>query len=447
MTKKEFAFMRIKVVLPVVLVLMLSLSGCVSGRRLVRNSPIGSSGKFYRDGVNLWPLYYQEGTRKSIMFPLVDMDERGFAVRPFYHKDRDEHGILWPLIAFNPVNGDGWAGPLFWSRNSTGLLPLFYKGNDHLWVFPASWYTPKSCAVLPLFYKSKDTLWLLNVWKDKEDLLVFPFFGKGKEWFMALNYFHLNNEKEYFGMVLPLGYYNYGRKRKSSHLLLLPLMYCESVPDQSKFFLSPLFSFDYTDKLNMLNIGMLLYHYSQGDHRVMYPFADVNFKDGARECWLWPLFSYGRYGSNGAPFFLFKYQDSIDEKNNERWQYEFSILEPLLFEYQYSKSVDEAVTRILPWGLLWYSNNIKDYFDHRVLGGLLYHNSKNPENRRFSLLYKFFSYHRFRNDVKVEFFPFVKIMKTARGDSWSFCWRLLEKHDGGGHIFFIPWGKPAPGSR
>jgi hypothetical protein len=36
-------------------------------------------------------------------------------------------------------------------------------------------------------------------------------------------------------------------------------------------------------------------------------------------------------------------------------------------------------------------------------------------------------------------------METAKGDSWSFCWRLLEKHDGGGHFFFIPWGKDEDG--
>ena len=66
------------------------------------------------------------------------------------------------------------------------------------------------------------------------------------------------------------------------------------------------------------------------------------------------------------------------------------------------------------------------------------------KSRRFSLLYKLFSYHRYNEDVKIEFFPFVKIMQTSAGDSWSFCWRLLEKHDGGGHIFFIPWGDPAP---
>ena len=92
-------------------------------------------------------------------------------------------------------------------------------------------------------------------------------------------------------------------------------------------------------------------------------------------------------------------------------------------------------------GALWSSKVEEDEYDYRMLGGLLFRNRKDAESRRFSLLYKFFSYHRFKDDVKWEFFPFIKIMETAKGDSWSFCWRLLEKHDGGGHIFFIPWGK------
>ena len=92
-------------------------------------------------------------------------------------------------------------------------------------------------------------------------------------------------------------------------------------------------------------------------------------------------------------------------------------------------------------GALWSSKVEEDKYDYRMLGGLLFRNRKDADSRRFSLLYKFFSYHRFKDDVKWEFFPFIKIMETAKGDSWSFCWRLLEKHDGGGHIFFIPWGK------
>jgi len=57
----------------------LFLTGCVSGDRLARNTPFASgNNSFYRDGVNLFPLYYKEGKRQSILFPLIDIDDRGF---------------------------------------------------------------------------------------------------------------------------------------------------------------------------------------------------------------------------------------------------------------------------------------------------------------------------------------------------------------------------------
>ena len=126
-------------------------TGCVSGDRLARNTPFASgNNSFYRDGVNLFPLYYKEGKRQSILFPMIDIDERGFAVRPFYHKDKDEHGILWPLAAFN--KNEGWAGPVVWGQDTYGFFPLFISGKHTLWVFPASWYRDeKSFGVLPLF--------------------------------------------------------------------------------------------------------------------------------------------------------------------------------------------------------------------------------------------------------------------------------------------------------
>ena len=42
---------------------------------------------------------------------------------------------------------------------------------------------------------------------------------------------------------------------------------------------------------------------------------------------------------------------------------------------------------------------------------------------------------------KWEFFPFIKVLKNHDGHSYSFCWNFLEKHNGGGHIFFIPYGE------
>ncbi len=412
----------------------LLLAGCVSGERMVRNSPFAGS-KFYRDGVNLFPLYYQEGVNRSILFPLIDIDNRGFAVRPFYHKDNDEHGVLWPLCAFN--SKEGWLGTFFWEREKySGLLPLFVKGRDFLWVFPASWWSNNQhYAVLPFFYRDerKNVLWAVNVYKDNETFLVLPFYGKGKKWVYLLNFVHYNDQE-----------------REKDSYFVLPLAFF-TADKEGKELLTPLFSFRTGfDELQMLNVAMVLYHYSEGNHHVFYPFFDVNAGKHHREFWLWPLGYYGFNKRADAPFFLFSYSNfdsswqgsgfttAFDEKR-------IQILSPLVFDYTLHKETQKSTTEVLPFGALWYAECGKDSFDHRVLGGALFRNAKNKHSRRFSLLYKLFSYHRFKGDVKWEFFPFIKIMETSKGSSWSFCWRLLEKHDGGGHIFFIPWGKSEEG--
>ena len=458
---------------------VLFLTGCVSGARMVRNSPF-DGGKFYREGVNMWPLYYQEGVRRSILFPLIDMDDRGFAVRPFYHKDRDEHGILWPLIAFN--SHEGWAGTFYWKENgSFGLWPFFSKRKDLLWIFPATWYGKDSYGVLPFFCRNDDTVWIFpanwysqksqgalpfywrcddklligNVFKSKDMFLVFPLFGKGKDWIYLLNFIHCSRRKEKGFIFLPLVWYLKNEFSEEKTFLLLPLCYVSASPDNDMF-LSPLFSFRRREgKLTTLNIALLLYHYSGGNHYVFYPFANADFQEESQEFWLWPLVNYTVNDRNWAPLFLFEYQKSDHNKHTE-----FNILRPLLFQYKHYKGIKEKTVKILPEGILWKSTVTPYRSSHRflggtlwnssaeeknfkqtILGGAVYRNSRSENSRRFSLLYKFFSYHRFKNDVKWEFFPFVKVMETSKGRSWSFAWRLLEKHDGGGHIFFIPWGK------
>lgn len=401
------------------------LTGCVSGKRMMRNSPFNSSGKFYRSGVNLWPVYYQEGVNKSILFPLIDIDDRGFAVRPLYHRDNDEHGILWPLCAFN--KDEGWAGTFMWTKSGGyGLLPLFYNDDEFLWVFPASWYDKanNSYAILPLLAKDGEFLWVGNVIKDKDMFLVFPFYGQGKNWFYFLNFIYHTNKKrqENTYVVPPLAWYQHD--------------------EHGNMLLTPLFSYSYRrNDLQMLNIAMLLYHYSYGKHHFFYPFADIDWAETYQQCWLWPVFNYGRYTSNDTPFFLFSYDIIGSGRKEDLETHRLRILYPLLFEHKYRK--DYTKTKIL-MGLLWNSYFDKDDYDCNLLYGALFRNSRDEKSRRFSLLYKLFSYHRYNEDVKIEFFPFVKIMQTSAGDSWSFCWRLLEKHDGGGHIFFIPWGDPAP---
>ena len=467
----------------------LFLSGCVSGERLARNTPFASgNNSFYRDGVNLFPLYYKEGKRQSILFPLIDIDDRGFAVRPFYHKDKDEHGILWPLAAFNKT--EGWAGPVVWGQDTYGffplfingkytlwvfpfsfyddkknygMLPLFFRLNDFWWVFPASWYFGDSYGVFPLFIKERNWFWMFpatwykneedygalpffmrkenffwagNVLKFKDEFLVLPIFGKGKNWWYCLNALYVSElDSRWYGF-LPLGLYM-------------------NANDMNALF-TPLVSFSRMDgKLRWFNFALWLYHYSRGQHKILYPLGCLDVSEVSARCWFWPLFNYGNGKHNDAPGFLFDYESMPDGS-----LFHLKLLYPFLFEYKYIKNLSYHKTEILPWGALWYSDITaraaecrllggalwsskvdENAYDSRVLWGAAFLNSKDADSRRFSLLYKLFSYHKFKDDVKWEFFPFVKIMKTAGGDSWSFAWRLLEKHDGGGHIFFIPWGK------
>jgi hypothetical protein len=273
---------------------VLFLSGCVSGERLARNTPFASgSNSFYRDGVNLFPFYYKEGKRQSILFPLIDIDDRGFAVRPFYHRDGKEQGILWPLCAFN--DKEGWVGPYYWKgKENFGLLPFFIHDDEFVWIFPTSWYSKKygnyavlplfaknkyflwvfpaswysnenDFGVLPLFCKSGDLLWIGNVFKTKDMFLVFPIYGQGKDWTYFLNFvYSLSDSRDIKSFCLiPLAYYENKKCEKG---------FCEDT------LYSPLVSFKRShDKLNMLNIGMLLYHYSGGDHQYSEGFQSKEF--------------------------------------------------------------------------------------------------------------------------------------------------------------------------
>ena len=60
--------------------LALLTSACVTGDRLWRVTPFEGASSGER--VNLWPLAYHDGDETSVLWPLFDVDQRGFALRP-----------------------------------------------------------------------------------------------------------------------------------------------------------------------------------------------------------------------------------------------------------------------------------------------------------------------------------------------------------------------------
>lgn len=106
-----------------------------------QNKPqLGIVGKVEETPINIWPFFFGSEYYTSVMWPLVDWDDYGFAVRPFYNQEGDEHSVLFPLTAWNTADRDGWVLLFSWRKTGWFFFPLAGRGNDGetLWRY----YTP-----------------------------------------------------------------------------------------------------------------------------------------------------------------------------------------------------------------------------------------------------------------------------------------------------------------
>ncbi len=95
---------------------------------------------FNKTLVNVWPFFFASGEYTSILWPMIDYDPYGMAIRPFYNHEGDEYSILFPLSGWNPVNKDGWVLNTFWGKNEFTFFPLAHYGkSDNSMNF---WCTP-----------------------------------------------------------------------------------------------------------------------------------------------------------------------------------------------------------------------------------------------------------------------------------------------------------------
>lgn len=169
------------------------LSSCASSKRAMRISPFAESGSTWagdmsEQRVNLWPLAYHQEDATSILWPIMDIDDAGFAVRPVFNKENDDYSILFPLCAWNSKEGDGWV--LTFYRDNVGgdaiygCFPFFHAGNHFKYIGPAWWWTRhhkvRSWGIFPLMAVGRKTAYIGPFWKDgkwKDDdteLGVFP---------------------------------------------------------------------------------------------------------------------------------------------------------------------------------------------------------------------------------------------------------------------------------
>lgn len=185
--------------------------------------------------INLWPFFFRHRDYWNALWPMIDRDDYGFAVRPFYVQEGREKTILFPLTAWNDESGwvlnaywgpgffgfpplfhysenfsyygpwwqgkgaygffplgmagpeGGYAGPVYWGRDPEketfkhwGFIPLVHWGKDFRYVFPTlSWWNSQGCTafwVPPLFLHISDLVTFVGPvwWAQNDSWGVFP---------------------------------------------------------------------------------------------------------------------------------------------------------------------------------------------------------------------------------------------------------------------------------
>ena len=97
-------------------------------------------GKVEETPVNIWPFFFSSEYYTAIMWPWIDWDEYGFAVRPFYNMEGDEHSVLFPLSAWNVKDRDGWVLLFSWDQDGWIFFPLAARSETKSKLF--RYYTP-----------------------------------------------------------------------------------------------------------------------------------------------------------------------------------------------------------------------------------------------------------------------------------------------------------------
>ena len=153
-------------------VLLVLVSGCISGERAFRNSPAGSGEirvRFDSRAVNLWPFYYQNDDFTSVLWPVFDWDPRGFAVRPFFCREGEEYSVLWPLAGWNGKGG--WALNCCWGNSFFAAVPLLVWDwdSDYLQAGPVIRFYKMTFVIPVAFWDDSFKNWYFcPVWRSGE---------------------------------------------------------------------------------------------------------------------------------------------------------------------------------------------------------------------------------------------------------------------------------------
>lgn len=421
---------------------MALLSGCAT--RAMKGTPFYTGEYEVRQGpaedrVNLWPLLYYRDPALSVLWPLVELTEDHFAVRPVMsvyglREEEQVYNVLWPIGCFDQERERYRVFPYFWGDDYRTLFPLYWHqgepfgekgGYDRLfplWSYESSRKGGYNAHVLWPFFHRKD----------------YPGHKGGRVWPLYGSYERGQRQYRFFGwplghqwrdsgsgkagsILLPL--YSYERDRNGSTFMSLPyshgetyigeewdlvppLLYRSSDRNRSML-LTPLYS-QGEDKLRDSSWDLLLpvyYSKRKAQERVLASLLGGYRRTPESLSWLaLPLLSGGRRSEQEGDYWFLGPMAHVGWDRNTRSQHVFPL-------YYRSEDSEQSLLLTLPWSS-WRDNAGGSW---QFLPPVFYHSESKAHEKLITPLYSLGRNHTAGTSWDA-LFPLYYREQSAQGD-------------------------------
>ncbi len=404
--------------------LALLAAGCSTESRLWRINPFSSSGSSER--FNGFPLVYADRGASAVLWPLMDFDRRGFAVRPLVSKDGPEWDFLFPLSHIDTRSGEGWVLNGYSFDDNVGLFPLCNFGPDLNFVGPAWWHEHggdvDQWGLFPLAQVDRrdGDGWFLTGYSYGGNLGLFPLcnFGPDFNYVGPAWWTHASGDTEASFGLFPLftksplrtigpvwwekpdadGNAGYGcfplvwGESDGSQLTVLPLYHHHREPDH---------------ELHALLLPPTWWE-NRGDeqHHVVLPFY-ASFADANDSHWFTPLANGWHTGEESGLNVYPLYWSSTGPETSQQMVAPF---------YLYRERGAERLLLTPLGGRGWDASGATSFVN--VLGPL-YHHSLGPETETTAVLWPLFEHERVADTTGTRVFPLFDTTTTpTSSDTW-----------------------------